>query len=337
MMAHADQCDDVERAVRLSVAAAAETVSALILPAAGGFGCHAADLGEGTFALDPLSIVAGGDEELAGELGAHAEERDQVWCGVLHEGRDLAAETLDLLVQVLPTPGQIPEGELGGCEMQTLRVVDELNEVLRLGRSRRHRFTNVRLVRAISSSRNGSGAQMTVACSPFIVRFLARTALFRVNRRVRIASTGPVLSFGIAVAVFASTARAACSASRRSDLPLARRAERFGRLTSRTSRPWAPRNLVREAPKKPVPSTPTVWTVPNPFSHAHNCMWPSRSVGNWAAPRSSPVAERVAAWCTCLWVSTPPMTTAVPFAMLISLPVRCVLTVGRAGRAATGL
>ena len=69
----------------------------------------------------------------------------------------------------------------------------------------------------------------------------ALTALDRVTRRVRITSTIPDLDLGIAVEVCPRTARAICSASRRSDLPSMRRASRFGRLTSTTSTPAAVR------------------------------------------------------------------------------------------------
>ena len=73
----------------------------------------------------------------------------------------------------------------------------------------------------------------------------ALTALARVTRSVRITSTIPDLAFGIAVEVWPRTARAICSASRRSDLPSMRRASRLGRFTSTTRSPALVSALVR--------------------------------------------------------------------------------------------
>ena len=90
----------------------------------------------------------------------------------------------------------------------------------------------------------------------------AFTALARATRRVRITSIVPDLVFGIAVEVWPRTARAICSASRRSDLPSMCLASRFGRLTSTTRSPAAVSARVRVAPNEPVLSTPIAWTVP---------------------------------------------------------------------------
>jgi hypothetical protein len=72
----------------------------------------------------------------------------------------------------------------------------------------------------------------------------------------------PDLAFGVAVEVWPRTARAICSASKRSDLPSIRRARRFGRLTSMTRTSAVVRNLLRVAPNDPVLSTPTAATTP---------------------------------------------------------------------------
>jgi hypothetical protein len=90
----------------------------------------------------------------------------------------------------------------------------------------------------------------------------ALTALARVTRRVRITSTVPDLVFGVAVEVWPSTARAICSASRRSDLPSMRLATRLGRFTSTTLSPALVSAPVNVAPNEPVLSTPIAWTWP---------------------------------------------------------------------------
>jgi hypothetical protein len=66
-------------------------------PAARWLRCDAAELGEGAFVADALGVVAGGDEELAGEL-----DPDVV-------GFDLAVRRLDLLVEGLPSACQVAE------------------------------------------------------------------------------------------------------------------------------------------------------------------------------------------------------------------------------------
>jgi hypothetical protein len=76
----------------------------------------------------------------------------------------------------------------------------------------------------------------------------ALTAVARATRRHRTISTRWLPVLGMAVTCPASTARAAASASTGSDLPRRRRAERSGRLTSKTSWPWAPRKRARPAP-----------------------------------------------------------------------------------------
>lgn len=129
------------------------------------------------------------------------------------------------------------------------------------GRSLRQRLTRVCLVRTTSSSRSGDGAPIMMPHSVLNAWVRALTALARVTRSVRITSTVPDLAFGIAVEVWPRTARAICSASRRSDLPSMRRASRLGRFTSTTCSPALTSALVRVAPKDPVLSTPiaVIW------------------------------------------------------------------------------
>jgi hypothetical protein len=75
--------------------------------AAGRLGCDAAELGEGCLGVDAVGVVAGGDQELAGEFDADAVEFDEPWCGGADQGFDLAVERLDLGIEVLPAAGQV--------------------------------------------------------------------------------------------------------------------------------------------------------------------------------------------------------------------------------------
>ena len=72
VVAHPDDGDDVEGAVRGPVSAAAEAVTAGGSAAAGGLRGDAAELGEGCLVADAFGVVAGGDQELAGDLDADA-------------------------------------------------------------------------------------------------------------------------------------------------------------------------------------------------------------------------------------------------------------------------
>src|SRR4029450_9636698 len=102
----------VEGAVGGSVAAAAESVPAGGSSAAGRVGCGAAEFGGGRLGADPLGVVPGGDQDLAGDLDADAEQVDQVGCGEPDEGGELPVEDLDLLVEGLPPAGQFAPGGL---------------------------------------------------------------------------------------------------------------------------------------------------------------------------------------------------------------------------------
>lgn len=93
---HSDQGDDVEGAVGGAVASSAESVSSGGAAAAGGLWRDAADLREGCLAVDPAVVVTGGDQELAGDLGADAVQFDELGGCVTDQGIDLAVEELDL-------------------------------------------------------------------------------------------------------------------------------------------------------------------------------------------------------------------------------------------------
>lgn len=51
---------------------------------------------------DPVGIVADGDEELPGNFSADAVELDEAGGSVGHQGINLGAELLDLIIQRLP-------------------------------------------------------------------------------------------------------------------------------------------------------------------------------------------------------------------------------------------
>jgi hypothetical protein len=104
--AHADDHAAVERRVGLPVSTAVETVASVGLAGPGRDRAGAAQLREGGFGPDPVGVVAGGGEELAGDVGADAERLDQPWGGLLGEGLELAAVDLDLLVQLELAAGQ---------------------------------------------------------------------------------------------------------------------------------------------------------------------------------------------------------------------------------------
>jgi hypothetical protein len=102
------------------------------------------------------------------------------------------------------------------------------------GRSLAQVVINTDTERSSSASRTGAGAVISSALSWLIAAVRALLAPRRAVRNTRIASMIPSRRLGAAVAVPASTARAAASASIGSDLPCCRRMRRSGRLTSTT-------------------------------------------------------------------------------------------------------
>src|SRR5712692_1513257 len=91
-VAQAADGDHVEGAVGLAVAAVVEPV-AVFAAGAGLDRGGGAELGEGGFASEPLDVLAGGEEQLAGSLGADPEEAD----GARRGGGD---ELLELSVEL---------------------------------------------------------------------------------------------------------------------------------------------------------------------------------------------------------------------------------------------
>jgi hypothetical protein len=64
--------------------------------------------------VQAFDVLAGGDQELAGGLGADAEEPGGAGCGRRDELLELLIKLVDLPVEVLDAVGEAAEGELGG-------------------------------------------------------------------------------------------------------------------------------------------------------------------------------------------------------------------------------
>jgi hypothetical protein len=77
-------------------------------------------------------VVAGGDEELAGDLGADTEEISEFGCRLFDQGLDLEAKVLNLLVQDLPAPRQVSEAPLHASQEHPVGIPRQLDEVLGL-------------------------------------------------------------------------------------------------------------------------------------------------------------------------------------------------------------
>src|SRR4030088_242358 len=80
MVAQPDERDYVERAVGCPIGAATQAVAAAGPAAAGGLRSCPTELGEGSLAANAVGVVAGGDQELAGDLGADTEEISEFGC-----------------------------------------------------------------------------------------------------------------------------------------------------------------------------------------------------------------------------------------------------------------
>ena len=76
VVAQPAQHDPVQRTVGGAVAAAVEPV-AINAAAAGRQGCDSAQVREGGLAVQPVWVVPGGDQQLPGDVGADAQQRDQ--------------------------------------------------------------------------------------------------------------------------------------------------------------------------------------------------------------------------------------------------------------------
>ena len=113
VVAEAAKNDNVERVVGATVAAAIEPV-AVGASAAGGDRCGAAEVREGGFGLDPVKVVAGADEHLAGDLGSNPGKGKQGRGSLLHQLMKLLVGFGDLLRKLLMATGQPAQRRLGG-------------------------------------------------------------------------------------------------------------------------------------------------------------------------------------------------------------------------------
>src|SRR4029450_9191356 len=94
VVAHPDDGHDVQGAVGVSGAAAAEPVAAVGAAAAGWLGGDTAEFGERGLVADAVWVIACGHQELAGQLDTDAEEADELGGGEGDEGLELAVERL---------------------------------------------------------------------------------------------------------------------------------------------------------------------------------------------------------------------------------------------------
>jgi hypothetical protein len=99
----------------LTVAAAVEAVS-LGLARRRGDGADAAQRSECGFAGEPFGVVAGGDEELAGDVGADAEVCEESGCCSASEGFEFGVKFVDLVVEREPSAGEVLERTAGRLE-----------------------------------------------------------------------------------------------------------------------------------------------------------------------------------------------------------------------------
>ena len=173
---------------------------------------------------EPLRVVAGGDEELARGLIAHAVHGDKGWGRLVEDGLDVGVEHLGLVVEGPPPPRHLRRARLAAAST----VMDEP------GRQRSTRATFFLSDRPASWARMASGAVSIRLWSWLAAAVRAFMAPERAIRSWRSASIGPVPALGVDVASPLSTARTAASASRGSDLPRSRRFWRLGRFTSTT-------------------------------------------------------------------------------------------------------
>jgi hypothetical protein len=122
---HPDDRDDVQGAFGRPVAAAAKSVTSTGAAAAGGLWGDPAEFGEGGLTVDPLGIVTGGDEELAGDLDPDAGQLERLGRGGSDQAVDLLVQRLDLLIEALPTAGQVAQRDPDTPEVTGIRRYTE--------------------------------------------------------------------------------------------------------------------------------------------------------------------------------------------------------------------
>ena len=86
----------------------------MVRPEEAGIGAGAAEVGEGGFGAQPLGIVAGGDQQLAGGLDPDPGQGDQAGATAADQGLELGVELVELGLELLPAASQAPQAGLGG-------------------------------------------------------------------------------------------------------------------------------------------------------------------------------------------------------------------------------
>lgn len=105
----------------------------MVRPLLAGCWCDAAELGEGGFAVDAVRVVAGGDEELTGDLDADAGQLEELWRGVLDERFDLFVEGLDPVVECLPALREVAQRRLRPGDQHPFRLGGEGEQLAGFG------------------------------------------------------------------------------------------------------------------------------------------------------------------------------------------------------------
>jgi hypothetical protein len=113
VVAEAVEHDDVEGVVGVAVAASVESVS-VDTAAAGRDRRDTAQMAELGLGGDPVGVVAGAGQELAGDLGADTGKGEQVGRHLAGQLGDLQVGFADFLAQVLVASGESTQGGLGG-------------------------------------------------------------------------------------------------------------------------------------------------------------------------------------------------------------------------------
>src|SRR6266545_1508870 len=108
------QDDAVESSIRLTVAASVEP-AAFGLAGGGVDGADAAQGGEGSFAVEPVGVVAGGDEHCRGAVLTDAVAFEQLRVVGVDCGGNALFEVADLLGQVQDSLGEAAKGVDGGA------------------------------------------------------------------------------------------------------------------------------------------------------------------------------------------------------------------------------
>ena len=254
--AHAHDDASVERGVGLAVAAAVEAVASVGLAGPGRDGTGAAHLRERRFGADPVGVVAGGDEELAGDVGADPERLDQF-------GAAAVVRVLSWRLWTLISSCSSSQRRASDAEHVTHGVV-RIGQVA-VAASAAQAVMSLKSLSGSSSTRSSSAAVTRVAFNVIMAVVWAFTAVSRTILTSRIDSTLPLALFGVAETLPASTSLAACSSvdevalARQAPFALARRPAHLDHLVT-----VAPQEPGQTDPVGAAPSTPNATTRPSP-------------------------------------------------------------------------